>query len=323
MKDINYLEIIKKSWRITWENKYLWWFGLFLALGGGFNFNFNFPSKNEWQENMNGKEEIFTNFLSQHWKIVIILVILLVLIGIILFILSVISQAGLLKTLSKIEKNEKGNFKEGFFQGKKYFWKILGIGFTVGILIFFLALVLSLPVALLFYLKSMVFGILAAILALVIFVPSLILTVYIRKYACFFAVLSDLGIKSSLENGYQIFRKNIFSSIIMALFFIPINIAMFILVIGLILVVGLIFLLIGIILNLIIAKIGIWIAVTLGVLAFLVLVVFAGSIFQVFSQTVWFLFFGEIAKVKEEQKEEVLTQEKKTAQETIPSPEKA
>lgn len=104
MKDINYIEIIKKSWKITWEKKYLWWFGLFMTLGGGFGFNF--PGSNSWDKKIEEKEDLISGFASQHWQVVIWLILFFVLLGIILFVFKIISQAGLIKTLNEIEKNK-------------------------------------------------------------------------------------------------------------------------------------------------------------------------------------------------------------------------
>jgi len=317
MKKVDYLGIIKKSWEITWKNKFLWWFGLFLALGGGVSFNF--PGNSEWKNKMGENENQITSFINQHWQIIIIVVALATMLGLAFFVLSLISKAGLIKTLDKIEKNLTGNFKEGFREGKKYFWKILAVGLILGIFIFALLVVLSFPVIFLFYVKSVVLGILFAFLAVVIFIPLVILASFIGKYSIFYLVLSDLGIKASIENGYQVFKKNILASVIMALFFIPINIILFVLAVIAFLIVGLIFLPIGIMLYLVLAKIGVIMAVSLGGFIFIIFLILANSVFQVFYQTVWFLFFKEIASVKMEEKVEENVVE--IVEKNIPTPE--
>lgn len=317
MKKIDYLGIIKKSWKITWKNKFLWWFGLFLALGGGVSFNF--PGNSEWKNKMGENEDQITVFINQHWQIIIIVVALAVILGLVFFVLSLISKAGLIKTLDKIEKNLTGNFKKGFQEGKRYFWKILAVGLILGIFIFSLLVVLSFPVIFLFYVKSVVLGILFAFSAVAIFIPLVILASFIGKYSIFYLVLSDLGIRASIENGYQVFKKNILASIIMALFFIPINIVLFVLAVIAFLIAGLIFLPIGIIFYLILAKIGVIIAVSLGGFIFIIFLILINSVFQVFYQTVWFLFFKGIASVKMEEKVEENVVE--IVEKSIPTPE--
>jgi hypothetical protein len=322
MKEVNYLEIIKKSWFITWKNKYLWWFGLFLALGGGASFNF--PGNSEWSKKAGENEDQFRSFLNQHWQLVVALIAVIGIICLALIILKLIAKAGLIKTLNEIEKKITGNFKKGFWEGKKYFWKILAIGLILGFFILSLFVILAVPIALLFSVKAFILGTFFVLFsAVVIFIPLVVLASFIGKYSIYYVVLSDLGIKASIENGYQIFRKNIIPSIIMALFFIPINIALFILIITSFLAIGIIFLLVGIILYLALAKIGIIIAVSSGVLIFIVILFLANSIFQVFCQTIWFLFFKEIATVEEEERIEESAPEKSTIEKILPSPEEA
>lgn len=319
---IDYLEIIKKAWKITWDNKYLWWFGLFLALGGGGGFSFNFPGGNNWDKQFEKKSESINNFFSQHFEIIACIIIVIVLLGITLFVFRILSQAGILKSLEKIEKKEISNFKSGLLKGKKYFWKLLTIILVLSFFVICLAIALFVPVGFLFYLKSFVSAIFAAFLAVSIFISLIILTSFIGKYASFYVVLSDLGITDSLENGYRLFRKNIIASIIMALLFIPISMVLTVAAIMLVLFVGLVFLMIGLALYLFFSKIGIVIAVISGLIVFLTVLILLSSVYQVFYQTTWFLFFKEIASVKKEEREKEEVSEK-IVEKSLPSPERA
>ena len=320
LDNINYLELFKKAWKITWSNKYLWWFGLFLVLGGGFNFDF--PKNFSGGEKVDKLSDSIANFLSSHEDFVLAVIFILLFLWLAFVALGIISRAGLLKTLDKIEKNKEGNFKIGFGEGKKYFRKLFGTGLVLGFSVFVLAFVLSVPVFLLFFMKLIIPGIIAAVLAVVIFIPLMILVCFLGKYTVFYIVLSDLGIRSSLENGYQLFRKNIFSSIIMALFFIPINIVLFFAAVIILIIVGIIFLIIGLALYAILSNVGVVVAVILGLLILLVSFICMGSVYQVFCQTAWFLFFKEIAAVKEDEIEEIIA-EKEIVEKVLPSPEEA
>lgn len=321
MKEINYLEILKKSWRITWKNKYLWWFGLFLSLGGGSSFSFNVPGNNDWEKQLGEKGDLANDFFAQHWQIFIAGAVLLVLLIAAFVVLRIIAQAGLVKTLNRIENNEKGNFKEGFGEGKKYFWKLLKVGLILGFLMICLIVVLSLPVIFLFYLEAVFSGILATFLAVLIFIPLVIVSSFLGKYAFFYITLSDLGIRSSFERSYYLFRKNIIQSIIMSLLFIPVSIFLTFIFLTVFFLIGIFFLIIGIILYLAISKIGIVIAISAGLIVFLASLIFLTSVYQVFYQTVWFLFFKEIASVKME--EEVKETVKEIIEKQMPASEEA
>ncbi|MFH0969785.1 MAG: hypothetical protein V1804_04720 [Patescibacteria group bacterium] len=321
MNNINFLEIIKKGWKITWSNRYLWWFGLFLALGGGASFNFNFPGESDFNKRISGKEETLNRFFEQYWQIVAALGIILALFAIAVFVFRILSQAGIIKEVNKIEKNDQGSFKRGIAEGKRYFWKLFLLEIIVVILIIAILIILGVPVAFLFFLKSYLFGFLSAFLAIIIFIPLVILVSFSRKYAQFYLVLADLGIRESLEKGYYLFRKNILMSIIMALVFIPISMILLFAMLIILLVAAVVFVPMGFILYFILSKVGIIIAVLFGILAFIICLAILSSVYQVLYQASWYLFFKEIASIKEEEKAVESVEE--VVEKTLPDPERA
>lgn len=318
---INYLELIKKAWSIAWKNKYLWWFGLFLSLGGGWGFNFNIPGRGGWADRLETKEKI-ADLFARYREFVLAGIVLWVILGIIFFVLKLISHAGIIKTLSKIDRNEKGNFREGFREGKKYFWRLLGLNLIIGFLAAGIFIILFVPVMFLFYLGSWALGIVALLFAISIFIPLIILASFLAKYAYFYIVLSDLKIFPSIERSYQIFRGNILSSIIMALIFIPVSIALSLTILISIVLIGLVFLIPGIISYLTLSYSGVYAISAIGLFCVLAWIFLLGSVYQTFYQTAWFLFFKEIASVKEELIKET-EKEKEVAEKIIPSPEEA
>ncbi len=318
MKEINYLEIIKKAWNITWHNKFLWWFGLFLALGGGFNFNVT--GQNNWAKNLENKGDWLGNFLAEHWIAVAIAATILAVLAIIFLILKTIAFAGLLKSLIKIERDEKTSFRKEFKKGKKYFWRIIGAEIIISLVAFGIATILVVPALFLFvYFESFAFGLILSFLAMIIFIPLIVLAVYLSRYARFYIVLSDLNIKDSLENSYKVFRKNIFPSILMSLLFIPINMLMVLVFVGLLFVLVLVFLIPGITAYFIFSTVGVVAVCLFACFILAAAFIFASSIYLTFLQTAWFLFFKEIATVKEDPIKETETE----IIENIPHPEEA
>jgi len=300
MKKIDYLGILKKSWNITWHNKYLWWFGFFLALGSGGG-SYNFPAGSENTEE-NGEKIIqaVSSFIETYWVLLLTGLLILIVLFLVVVVLKIISRAGLIKSVDKINKGETSSFKEGFSQGKKYFWKILFTGLLLSIFVMAVIAALASPVVLLVILKSYILAVIMGIMAVLIIIILAIIVAFIREYAYIYLVLSDIGIKPALENAYSLFRKNILPSIILALIFIPIGIVVGIGILMVLILLALIFVMIGLALYFILSKIGVVIAITLGVLVFLVVVLFIQSVFQTFRQAVWVLFFKEIASVEKE-----------------------
>lgn len=322
-KKMDYLNILKKSWQITWNNKYLWWFGLFITIGsGGANFNFSFNEKNWNNEAKTFQEtqEAFVNFISQYSGWIITGLSLLIVLIIIFIILRIIGRVGIIKSVDNMEKGRESNFSDGLKEGRKYFWKIFFTGLLIGIFILATIIVLFLPVAFLFYLKSFIIGVITAFLAIIIFIPLLVLASFIKIYSYLYIILGNLSIRSALENAYKVFRNNLLSSIIMGLIFIPIIISMGIAMVLVIMSLAIIFLVIGLILYLILNKIGIIITAVLGLISLLLIVLLIRSVYETFHQAVWVLFFREIALAKDKKAGEI---EEEIVSKEIPEPEKA
>jgi hypothetical protein len=322
MEKINYLEIFKKAWETTWENKYLWWFGLFLSLGvGGMGFRFplggNTSSKNQW----NNQEILttFRNFFNEHMVGVIFGIAVVAVLIIASVILANISRSGLIKSIYFLEKRKPNNFKVGFQQGKKYFWKVIGISVVLNILMIFLMIIIFAPIIFLFYLKAFWLGAAAVFFGIALVVPLLILKIFMQEYAYIYVVLSDLKIYMAMENAYKLFRKNFLCSIITALLFIPVSLIMFAIIFAVFVIVGIIFAIMGIILYLLLGNIGVIVALAIGLVIFFAAILLIGSIYQVFRQAVWIMVFMEIASVKNKDNAEEKVAETEIIAEKLPS----
>lgn len=298
---INYLDILKKSWSVTWKHKHLWWFGLFIALGsGGGSLSYNRDSTTDGQAKIVGEQIL--NFVQQHLTLIIVSVLALIIIFIVLTILGIIGRGALIHSAHAITKGETTTFRSGFATGKKYFWQIFGIGFVLAILTFIIMFIVIIPIIFLFISKSYILGTILAIAGIALLIPLIILATFLKKFGCLYAILGNLKIRPALENAYALFLKNLSTSIIMALIFIPISIALALAVLFILFPVAVIFLVIGGILYLIFNKIGVAIAIGLAAICCLIIFLAARSIYETFAQTVWVLFFHEIAKPKVEEK---------------------
>jgi hypothetical protein len=317
MTKIDYLAIIKNAWNISWKNKFLWWFGFFILLGGGCNFNFSFPDFHS--QRLETPPVSFINFLMNEKPLLAAgLVFLILLIAFFIFI-SIRGKAAMIKSIGKIMKKENCDFLTGFRSGKKYFWKIFLLGFIFTAVIVGLAIVLFVPAASLFLSKAYSLAIISVILAVAIIFFIAILGAFIILYALIYIVLAGLPIWEAVENGYKIFRKNIVASLIMGLFFIAFRLALFASVVFLGIALLIIFGPGTVVAYLIFSKIGVIIAGVVDALVFLFFLAILNSIYNTFSQAVWILFFNEIAK----QKKEEIVEEAATYPAEISNPEKA
>ena len=293
MSKIKYRDIIHKAAKITWENKKLWWFGFFASLmsvGSSSSGNGeNFPG---------GKitEEKVADFITNHVTFVIGAGMFLFILFILFLVLRVIGRGALIKSIEKVIKKEAVSFKPGMKEGKKYFWRVLGIGFMSAAFIIFAVIILAAPIVVLFLNKAYVFGVLLTLLAIAILIPLLMLACFIRVYGYLYAVLGDLRIWTSIENAYVLFCKNLGASIIMGMIFVLFSIILGLSIIILLAPVLAALIALGAFLFLALKSIGVAIAIGIGAIIVLAITCFIRSVYETFAQTVWILFFYEIAK---------------------------
>lgn len=274
--------------------------------------NFNFPGGAEDERN----REYFSraeNFIQDNLELIIAGVILLAAIIIILAVLQIIGRGALIKSLFALAADREADFKTGWRAGKKYFWKLLFVGLLIAlfVLVFFAAL--ATPVIFLVIVKSYAWAVFLGLVAFLIFAAIAFLSGFIREYSYLYLVSSDLKIRPAVENAFEILRRNFWPSIIFALIMMAAGIIFGVLIFLLMVAAGIIFLAPVLILFSTGAKIAALILSAAGVLVFSAAVLFLQSVFLVFRQAGWVLFFMEIAS---EEKEEAV-------RETVKVPEKA
>lgn len=309
-KNINYIDILKGAWQITWGNRFLWWFGLFTVFGGGMSsiFPLDTDKMGSDVEESQVASEMASGFINQHPEWVVAGVIIIFILVLLFLALNVVGRIGLIKSVNNISRGELSSFSVGIKMSKKYFWKVLALIFLVDLFIFVSLIVLFVPVASLFYLKSFIAGSISGILAILIIIPLLILAAFIRIYSQMYVILGNLKIISAFENAYNLFRENIYPSIIMGLILIFVSMLVGIAMLVALLIIAVILILVGLVFYLFLNKLGITIAIIIGAIAFIVAIIFIKAIYEVFCQSLWVLFFREIAKIKEEKTEEAVAE---------------
>ncbi len=307
---VGYLEIIKKSFKMTWQNRYLWWLGFFIAISGGGMRAFNFSPEKDEPQNMEG----VWYFISSNLSWIIPVAIFLFLLMILLAVLGTFAKAGIIRAVEKIEKKESFGFMPAMKEGTIYFWKMLFLNIIISFALGIIIIIMIAPIITLFSVKSYIIGGILTFLAVLILVPLIAIFAFIKVFGQIYIVLGNLKIKDSIENAYRLFLKNIKKSILMALLFIPMGLILCFAILSFGLVLLLIFGILGVVLFLIFKVIGAAIAIGLAAIIFIIAILAASSFFQAFSQIVWVLFFKEIAAPKVEEtlqeiaKEEILAQ---------------
>lgn len=311
MSDINYIKILKEAWHIAWTNKYLWLLGFFVALWEALGNIFSYSNPDQ-----NGN---LSQFLTQNQNKAIFLTVLgiFLVVCLVFLILGMIGRGGLIKSIEREIKKKPSDFKSGLRVGRKYFWPMFTLGLFLLVLLFLFTLVLAVPVVFLFYRGAYIFGVMMAVMALVIFIPLIIILAFAKTYGYIYIVLGKLSPLASLEAAYNLFLSHLVSSLIMGLLLIAVSIVFGIGIILGLLPLALFFFVLGLFAKLILGTIGVTIVIAIGVILFLVIILSLRSAYETFTQSAWILFFFEIASPKEPEKVEEAEKVEKV--ETLPT----
>jgi hypothetical protein len=225
---MNYGDILSRAWRIIWKHKVLWIFGIFAGCGqssgsGGGNSGFSFSGGDEnaplpMRRFFFGIERFFENL--QNWQITLIIVVfvLIILTLIVLaLVLGTVGRIGIIQgTVKGKAEDARLSFGDLLRDGYPFFWRVLGLNVLLGIVFFFLILILLVPFTLI---TAVTFGI--AILCLLPFICLLIpvgwLVTVVIEQANIAIVVEDLNIIEGLQRGWDVFKENLGVMIVMGL----------------------------------------------------------------------------------------------------------
>jgi hypothetical protein len=220
---MNYGDLLSEAFRLTWRNRYLWFFGFFIAGGGG---SFNFPANFGGEEVRNpfGPVAGPLQWISDNLVLFLTVVIsVIVLLALVFLVLSIISQGALAESIAALHRGETRGFGSAFRAGTANFWRVLGLKVLFFLIALGLLLVIFLPVVLgalaAFSLTdstglrvlAVVLGVLFVFVALVVvFLPFAI----VNQFGLRELVVSRRRITESIAGGFRLFRRNIGRSLL-------------------------------------------------------------------------------------------------------------
>jgi hypothetical protein len=220
---MNYGDLLSEAFRLTWRNRYLWFFGFFIAGGGG---SFNFPANFGGEEVRNpfGPVAGPLQWISDNLVLFLTVIIsVIVVLALIFLVLSIISHGALAESVAALHRGETRGFGPAFRVGTTNFWRVLGLKVLFFLIALGLILVIFLPVVLgalaAFSLTdstglrvlAVVLGVLFVFVALiVVFLPFAI----VNQFGLRELVVSRRRITESIAGGFRLFRRNIGRSLL-------------------------------------------------------------------------------------------------------------
>lgn len=246
-----YRDIIKSAWHILWRYAWLWPFGIFAALlGNGGEFGSIVSTINRLSQEgdfltslrhalLNNNLISFGQGLEQSLaaapaQIITTLFLLVVaILGILWLIIG--SQAALIKASSDINDSLPVTFSKSVVEGNKHFWPILSLNILSRFVIWLLLAVSVLPFLISYLARggAVEFDSLIMI-SFLIFIPLALIISFIIKYAVIAAVLENLSWWPALIKAVTLFFRNWLVSLEMAAILFILNLAVSIIIYGLI-----------------------------------------------------------------------------------------
>lgn len=252
---MNYGDLIRDAFVISWRNKFLWFFGFF-AGGTGTNFLSNVPTGGGNFGGDDFEQSGASGFAAQVGPGIFdnaALIVALVVVGVVILLafiaLSLISQGALAESVAAIDRGEGRRFSSGWRAGLRNLWRVLGYYVVYVLISLGLLVAIGIPIALLVagtfavtestgarIAVAVLGGLLGLVLLLVVFVPFSI----IGQYALREIVVRRDGVFASVGGGYRIFRRNVGRSLLVWLINLGLGIGVGIAVLIALLLVGLV-----------------------------------------------------------------------------------
>lgn len=220
---MNYWDLIKDAFQITWRNKFLWFFGFFVA--GSSSFNFNIPTGGG---DFDGGDFDFDQsgaafpFLAQIGGSQFLLIALVSLVALILFLvfvaLALISTGGLADSVAAIDGGQGRRFSTTWRAGVSHIWRVLGQALLFILIGLGLFIVIAVPVGFLVggtFLATESVGlrvlaiILGVFLGIALLIAVFIPLAVIGQYALRELVVRGERVTASIGNGFRLFRGNV------------------------------------------------------------------------------------------------------------------
>lgn len=301
-----YREVLKKSFLISWKNKWLWFYGFFAsALASGLAYevfwkSFSSAGAAGWDVGLYlppvfGKVNFLESFKiwGMPWSIILVGLVVITLCLVLVFV-AVVSYGALINGARKATRG-KSSFRDSWNAGFKNFWHILGYNAGGKILTYALVFLAALPLG--WYLKSG--GTSAFILYFLIFIITVAASLVI-SFLCVFAsagrVILGENFLESVKNALLTFKNHWLVSIEMTAILFAINIAGALLLATVMIFVSVPFFLLFLGAYLLNSGFAFWTVLILALLVYGLLTVLAGSFLCAWNISSWTVLYLRIVE---------------------------
>jgi hypothetical protein len=231
--NFNYGEVLTRAWQITWKHKILWVFGILASCGRGGGGG-NGGGSNSGYDVSSGQSPDFPPQVLRWFQtieenlttILVVMVAVICIIWIVTIFLSTIGKIGLIRgTVQADGGAEKLIFGELFSGSMPYFWRMFGLSLILSLPVFIIAIAIAVVVAgglvasggeenALFAMMGMIPVLIGCICLLI---PVMFVLGMVFRQAENAVVLEELSVMPAIARGWEVFKKNLVTIIVMAI----------------------------------------------------------------------------------------------------------
>lgn len=144
--DMDYGDILKRAWNVTWRYKVLWVLGFFAGAGAGAG-----GGGNSGTGYRSGSSQSFTaadynnamRVVQQNIGVIVLAAVAVLLVGLVLFVISIAARGGLIHLVNEAEEGREVRLGAGWRVGFRKWGRVFGIEFLAGLPVFVLVLVIA------------------------------------------------------------------------------------------------------------------------------------------------------------------------------------
>ena len=203
------IKIVKRSFHLSWKNKFLWIFGLFASYGissASYNFSYGGGDGQSAQTDELAKQiyDLLTSSpLAVYGVLAIIILILLI-----FYIFSILSQASLVCSIKGLNEGKRDNFWQSLKIGKGFFWRLLWYKIVVFMVYLLVIIGAAAPLVVLLLTRQWLFSALVGLLLFFFIIFILVVLTLSARYGLRSLIFANKKGLSALLAGWQFLKAN-------------------------------------------------------------------------------------------------------------------
>jgi hypothetical protein len=212
-----YMDIVWRSFRISWNHKYLWLIALFSGEGGGASFNSSYSSgqPSGGRPDFSTVQEQVTTWISDHIGLIVVVVIAWLLLIIALFILAAVCEGATVRASAEHDAERPFRLGLAWRAGVNRMWaivrfRLLLIALLLPLWLMFVAFLLAVAIAIANRNASAIPGLFLSALSLTLIAFTYGLYIFfLDRLGSRALVLEQLGARASIARAHRLLVKRI------------------------------------------------------------------------------------------------------------------